>query len=82
MDNEIMGSKLENIVNNELKSSSIGLPMIPTVLVGSAAMALAQNYTSDYTSNIHGIVAAGMSVNVIARNPTYFLSHLIFRMDK
>jgi len=82
MENEIGKSKLENIVNNELKSSSIGRPMIPTVLVGSVAMALSQAYTSDYTDNIHGIVAAGMSANIIARNPTYFISHLIFNRER
>ena len=77
-------NNLENIVadNDVLKASSIGLPMIPTVLVGSLAMALSQDYTSDYTTNIHGIVAAGMSANIIARNPTYFISHLVFNHER
>ncbi len=77
-------NNLENIVreNNELKASSIGLPMIPTVIVGSLAMALGQDYTANYTNNIHGIVAAGMSAQVIARNPTYVLSHFFFNRKR
>ena len=75
--------KLEEIVeNNELRALSIGLPMIPTVLVGTAAMALGQEYTAEHTNNIHGIVAAGMSAQVIARNPIYILSHLAFNRKR
>ncbi|MDO8509302.1 MAG: hypothetical protein Q7S27_06505 [Nanoarchaeota archaeon] len=77
-----MESDLEKTLDNKLKMSSIGLPMIPTILAGSAAMAFGQEYASDQTMNNHVIVAAGMSANIIARNPIYLVSHLIFNRER
>lgn len=76
-------SNLERIVaDNELKASSILLPMIPTVLIGSASMALGQDYASDHLENVHWIVAAGMGAQVMARNVTYVVSHAIFNRKR
>lgn len=73
---------LENIVTNQLTVSSIGLPMIPTVVIGTVAMAMGQDLAADHTDNIHAIVAAGMGANVIIRNPIYFASHAFFNRKR
>lgn len=73
---------LEGIVNNRLNMSAIALPMIPTVIVGSAAMAFGQDYTASHTDNIHAIVAGGMGANIIARNPVYLCAHAFFNRKR
>ena len=83
MENKSEESGLEDKVSdNDLTALSIGLPMIPTVLIGSVAMAFGQEYATEHTANIHGMVATGMGAQMIARNPAYFISHLAFNKKR